>query len=93
MRTFASFRREPFHCLSVIAAAAIAVLATVPGHASSHREAPSITERPKVDSTDFYLFNSYEAGRDGYVTLIANDQPFQDPYGGPNYFKMDPNAL
>lgn len=28
--------------------------------ASSHREAPLITETPKVDGTDFYMFNSYE---------------------------------
>ena len=82
-----------FSALSAIATAAITVLTAMPAQASSHREAPSITERPKVDSTDFYLFNSYEPGRDGYVTLIANYQPFQDPYGGPNYFKMDPNAL
>lgn len=61
--------------------------------ASSHREAPFITTVPKVDATDFYMFNSYEAGRDGYVTLIANYQPLQDAYGGPNYFSMDPNAL
>lgn len=61
--------------------------------ASSHREAPSITNTPKVDGTDFYMFRSYETGRDGYVTLIANYLPLQDPYGGPNYFKMDPNAL
>lgn len=61
--------------------------------ASSHREAPSITLTPKVDATDFYMFRSYEAGRTDYVTLIANYQPLQDPYGGPNYFKMDPNAL
>jgi hypothetical protein len=27
------------------------------------------------------------------VTLIANYQPLQDPYGGPNYFSMDPNAV
>jgi hypothetical protein len=27
------------------------------------------------------------------VTLIANYIPLQDPYGGPNYFTMDPNAL
>jgi hypothetical protein len=25
--------------------------------------------------------------------MIANYLPLQDPYGGPNYFKMDPNAL
>ncbi|HYC10845.1 MAG TPA: DUF4331 domain-containing protein [Steroidobacteraceae bacterium] len=61
--------------------------------ASSHREAPFITTKPKVDGTDFYMFNSYEPGRAGYVTLIANYQPFEDPQGGPNYYTMDPNAL
>ena len=61
--------------------------------ASSHREAPFITTAPKVDATDFYMFRSYEPGRSGFVTLIANYQPLQDAYGGPNYFSMDPNAL
>lgn len=61
--------------------------------ASSHREAPFITTVPKVDASDFYLFRSYEAGRDGMVTLIANYLPLQDAYGGPNYFSLDPNAL
>ena len=68
--------------------------------ASSHREAPFITTQPKVDATDFYMFNSYEGvaadgsgGRSGFVTLIANYLPLQDPYGGPNYFSLDPNAL
>jgi hypothetical protein len=61
--------------------------------ASSHREAPFITKNPKVDGTDFYLFNSYETGRANFVTMIANFQPLQDAYGGPNYFSMDPEAL
>jgi hypothetical protein len=61
--------------------------------ASSHREAPGITKSPKVDGTDFYMFNSYEAGRSDYVTMIANYLPLQDAYGGPNYFSLDPNAL
>ncbi|MBV8143584.1 MAG: DUF4331 domain-containing protein [Gammaproteobacteria bacterium] len=61
--------------------------------ASSHREAPFITTRPKVDGTDFYMFNSYEPGRMGFVTLVANYQPFESPQGGPNYYTMDPNAL
>src|SRR6185436_15609584 len=61
--------------------------------ASSHREAPFITENPKVDGTDFYMFRSYEPGRDGYVTFIANYIPLQDPYGGPNFFQMDPEAV
>jgi len=74
--------------LGVLAACAAGV-----GLASSHREAPFITTQPKVDGTDFYMFNSYEAGRSGFVTLIANYLPLQDAYGGPNYFTMDPNAL
>lgn len=61
--------------------------------ASSHREAPAITETPKVDGTDFYMFRSYEPGREGYVTLIANYLPLQDAYGGPNYFTLDPEAV
>ena len=61
--------------------------------ASSHREAPFITEHPKVDGTDFYLFNSYETGRQDFITVIANYLPLQDAYGGPNYFTLDPEAL
>ncbi len=61
--------------------------------ASSHREAPFVTENPKVDATDFYMFRSYEPGRDAFVTLIANYLPLQDPYGGPNYFTLDPDAV
>ena len=60
--------------------------------ASSHREAPNITRYPTLDSTDFYVFNSYESGRADYVTLIANYVPLQDAYGGPNYFALDPAA-
>jgi hypothetical protein len=75
------------------AAAALMVFGAGPGAASSHREAPAITERPKLDGTDFYMFRSYEPGREGFVTFIANYQPLQDPYGGPNYFTMDPDAI
>ncbi|MDE2369883.1 MAG: DUF4331 domain-containing protein [Burkholderiales bacterium] len=78
------------------AAALVAIaagLAAAPAHASSHREAPAITGMPKVDGADFYMFNSYEPGRSGYVTLIADYLPLQDAYGGPNYFKLDPRAL
>ncbi len=61
--------------------------------ASSHREAPFVTKNPKVDSTDFYMFRSYEPGRAAYVTILANYLPLQDAYGGPNYFSLDPEAL
>ncbi|MBI5721919.1 MAG: DUF4331 domain-containing protein [Burkholderiales bacterium] len=92
-----SVRHPARHRAAPIVAALLAAtagIATAPTtHASSHREAPFITTSPKVDGTDFYMFRSYEAGRDGYVTMIANYQPLQAAYGGPNYFKMDPDAL
>src|SRR5437868_3661912 len=90
-------RKHKMAQLALLAAAACAAGATF---ASSHREAPFITTSPKVDATDFYMFRSYEGvaangtgGRSDYVTLIANYQGLQGPYGGPNYFQMDPNAL
>ena len=72
-----------------------ALVVTVPMvlNASSHREAPLITEMPKVDASDFYMFNSYEPGRAGFVTLLANYLPLQDAYGGPNYFTLANDAL
>jgi len=69
------------------------VIAPTFAQASSHREAPFVSKNPKVDGTDFYVFESYESGRAGFVTFIANYQPLQDAYGGPNYFAMDPDAL
>jgi hypothetical protein len=82
------YRRSAF-----TAAAACAAFLPLTATASSHREAPFITTRSKVDATDFYLFNSYEPGRTGYVTMIASYQPFENPQGGPNYYTMDPGAL
>ncbi len=83
-----------------IAQACLLLITAGSALASSHREAPFITTSPKVDGTDFYIFRSYEGvaangsgGRSDYVTLIANYQPLQSPYGGPNYFSLDPNAL
>ncbi len=76
-----------------LAVGALCAALPVLSMASSHREAPNITRLPTVDSTDFYLFNSYEPGRGDYVTLIANYIPLQAAYGGPNYFAMDSAAL
>ena len=79
--------------LTAVGAAAALFVSAHDGQASSHREAPFIAKNPKVDATDFYMFNSFETGRDQFVTLIANYQPLQDAYGGPNYFTMDPEAI
>lgn len=80
--------------LIAVAAATLATGAL----ASSHREAPSIAQNPSVDGTDFYMFRSYGdsrplSGAGGFVTLLANYNPLQDSYGGPNYFALNPTAL
>src|ERR1700760_75858 len=75
--------------LGLLAAALLPVYAG----ASSHREAPAIAGTPRVDGTDFYMFRSYETGRSGYVTFIANYLGLQDPSGGPNFYNLDTSAL
>lgn len=82
-------RKFPVLCLVALALG----FATILAQASSHREAPLITEFPKVDGTDFYMFRSYEPGRENFVTIVANYIPLQVPYGGPNFFSFDPDAL
>jgi hypothetical protein len=72
---------------------ALAAMAGITVHGSSHREAPGITKTPKLDGTDFYMFRSYETGRGDFVTLLANYSPLQDVYGGPNFFTLDPDGV
>jgi hypothetical protein len=52
-----------------------------------------ISTMPALDGTDFYMFRSYEPGRENYITFLANYYPLQGPYGGPNYFNLEPEAL
>ncbi len=54
--------------------------------ASSHREAPLITEDPVADLTDVYAFVSPEDT--SMVTLVMNVNPFEEPAGGPNFHKF-----
>ena len=74
-------------------ASLVASIFTLPAQASSHREAPFLTSEPRTDATDFYMFRSYEQGREDFVTVIANYIPFQDPFGGPNYYPFDEDSL
>lgn len=83
------------HATPLLAAAGLlaAPHALHPSPPSSHREAPNVTRLPKIDGTDLYFFRSYEVGREDSVVLVADYLPLQDPYGGPNYFSLDQNAL
>lgn len=78
---------------SVFLGVVFAILLSGAALGSSHREAPFITKYPQIDASDFYLFKSYEPGRENYVTVIANYVPVQAAYGGPNYFPLDSEAL
>ena len=91
-----AYRKQPLFrraAASMLVAAALAAAWAGPSVASSHREGPFIATQPQVDGTDFYMFRSYEPGRDGYVTLVANYLPLQAAYGGPQYFRLDTNAV
>src|SRR6266540_3971746 len=60
------------------------------GTASSHREAPLISEDPTADNTDLYAFRSPD--RPDTVTIISNWIPGEDPAAGPNYWTFSKNA-
>lgn len=57
--------------------------------ASSHREAPLISNDPLADNTDVYAFVSPD--EPGTVTIIASYIPMQLPQGGPNYYGFGEN--
>lgn len=62
---------------------------TFPGWASSHREAPLISNDPLADNTDLYAFRSPDDPNK--ITIIANYIPMQLPQGGPNYYSFGEN--
>ena len=69
----------------------VAVPFMTPTRASSHREAPLISQDPLADNTDVYAFVSPE--RPDRVVLISNFIPLQFPSSGPNFWKFDDNVL
>lgn len=62
------------------------LLAPSTSSASSHREAPSISSDAQVDNTDVYAFTSPDDA--DTVTLVANFWPFEEPDGGPNFYRF-----
>jgi Domain of unknown function (DUF4331) len=76
---------------SVTVGGAIAISSLVTIGASSHREAPLISEDPVADNTDTYAFVSPDDPES--VTLVANWIPFELPPGGPNFNKFGDDVL
>src|SRR5689334_15383609 len=73
--------------IAALIAAAIAVPLSI---GSSHREAPLTSIDPTADDTDVYAFTAKDAPGD--LTVVANWIPFEDPAGGPNFYRFDDRA-
>src|SRR5918997_1296770 len=80
-------RRMHVYGSAAVAGLAVAVGA---GFSSSHREAPLTSLDPTGDDTDVYAFTAKDAP--GALTVVANWLPFEDPAGGPNFYRFDDRA-
>jgi len=73
--------------LSSLAAVVVAVNIS---SGSSHREAPLTSADPLADDTDVWAFTP--KGAPGQIAIAANWVPFEDPAGGPNFYRFDDRA-
>ena len=85
------------YALLLLAAAGVTLLAIFSGrlapgssNASSHREAPLISEDPTADNTDLYAFRSPD--KPSTFTIVSNWIPGEDPAAGPNYYTFSQSA-
>lgn len=78
--------------LVVVAVISAAVQFAPPqASASSHREAPAISQDPAADNTDTYIFVSPD--NPSTVTMVANYYPYEGPAGGPNFYRFGDDVL
>src|SRR6476661_8149472 len=81
--------------VAAVGALSVGVLARGPAppsaRASSHAEAPLISQDPRADNTDLYAFVSPD--RPDTVTIVANYIPLQPPASGPNFPAFDDTVL
>src|SRR5687768_16475259 len=82
-------RMHTYGAATIAAAAAVAMTVAV-GVGSSHREAPLSSLDPTGDDTDVYAFTAKDAP--GSLTVVSNWIPFEDPAGGPNFYRFDDRA-
>jgi hypothetical protein len=77
---------------AVAAAVAVATRGSWPqaASASSHREAPLISQDPTADNTDLYAFVSPD--KPSTATIVSNWIPGEDPAAGPNYYTFSETA-
>jgi hypothetical protein len=83
-------KEDEMRKLALFAALAALAIAVPLSFGSSHREAPLTSIDPTGDDTDTYAFTAQDAP--GSLTIVGNWVPFEDPAGGPNFYKFDDNA-
>ncbi|MBW3631183.1 MAG: DUF4331 domain-containing protein [Gemmatimonadetes bacterium] len=76
--------------LAIAAAVTAGAIAVPLSIGSSHREAPNIAMDPTADNTDVYAFTALDAPDS--LTMVANWIPFEDPAGGPIFYRFDDRA-
>ncbi len=77
------------HMYSGLMSLAVILMFSISATASSHREAPLISNDPLADNVDLYAFRSPDDP--STITLIATYVPMQLPHGGPNYYSFGEN--
>jgi hypothetical protein len=80
-----SFKRILASALCLIGAT------TGPALASSHREAPAISDDPAADNTDLWAF--VKPGSHDRLYIVAAYNPLEEPSGGPNFHKFSDDVL
>jgi hypothetical protein len=83
-------RKLPAFLAALVAALGAGALAVTLSSGSSHREAPLSSIDPTADDTDVYAFKAADAPN--ALTIVANWIPFEDPAGGPNFYRLDDRA-
>jgi hypothetical protein len=73
--------------LSLLAAT---LMASSVAFASSHREAPAISNDPQADNTDLYAWVDPDLST---LHIVANWIPLEEPSGGPNFHKFSDDVL
>src|SRR5437763_3199847 len=76
--------------LALLAALAAGAIAVSLSFGSSHREAPGTMLDPSADDTDVDAFVANDAPNS--LTRVGNWIPFEDPAGGPNFYRFDDRA-
>ncbi len=75
----------------VVAVSAAVQFAPPQASASSHREAPAISQDPAADNTDTYIFR--DPVDPTKIDLVANYYPYEGPAGGPNFYRFGDDVL